>query len=425
MRASTIDGTAFCAMLGIGEANLSLFVLAAGLGQVLSGMVMTVPMLLGATLQLGSLWGARRVGGFRNWTALTAAVQALAWIPLGVMALIGVVPAWAVLASVILYQAAGQAAGATWTTWIGQMIPPHLRSRFFGRRARMLQLGNVAGLVVGGLILHAMVGERAMTEASQSRSVAQGIGWFAVLFGIAFLLRAVSAYYLYRQTDTGPVTDDHIHVHPIDFLRRVFTRPEGRLIATMVLMTLAVNIANPFFAAFMKDEVHLSYAQIMVISVAHILTKALVQKRCAEIGREYGAWTLLVFGGVLLVPISGLWLLMGSFWGLLGAQILAGVAWAAWELATLLLLLEVLPEHERTSLWSMFSLTNALMAVAGSTLGGLLLAGKGLPAGWMTWIAERGTAFQAAFVLSVLARLGVLLWIARSHRHMTAPGRER
>ena len=50
--ASTTDGCLFCAMVGIGESYLALFVLAAGYSKVAAGLVTTVPFLLGALISL-------------------------------------------------------------------------------------------------------------------------------------------------------------------------------------------------------------------------------------------------------------------------------------------------------------------------------------------------------------------------------------
>ena len=52
LRALTADGIAFSAMVGLGETYVPAFALGAGLGEVVSGLVATVPMLAGACLQM-------------------------------------------------------------------------------------------------------------------------------------------------------------------------------------------------------------------------------------------------------------------------------------------------------------------------------------------------------------------------------------
>lgn len=401
-------------MIGIGESYLALFILAAGLGQVFSGLALTIPVLIGAGLQLFSLSGARAVGGIRRWTVLSAAVQAVAWVPLAVAAFVGVVPAWLVLLAVAMYQAGGLAAGATWTTWIGQIVPERVRSRYFARRAWPCHMGTLVAIVGGGLLLHSQVGSAALDRDAQGGEPIDGLAWFGALFVMAMLARGVSAFFLSVKSCTESPAIRHVHVHPAKFLGRLWSSPDGRLIATMMLMTGAANIANPFWPAFLKEQLDLSYAQVMMLMATNLTSKAFAQVMWGEVAARIGAWRVLLIGGAMVVPLTGLWMVPGGFWWLMGVQVLAGSAWAAWELATLLLALRLVPERERTSLWAQFNLGNALLVAAGSSLGAVLLHhGERAPA----WLAALGVGpFAMAFVVSIAGRLGVVLWLLRSSR---------
>jgi MFS family permease len=79
--------------------------------------------------------------------------------------------------------------------------------------------------------------------------------------------------------------------------------------------------------------------------------------------------------------------------------VLAGTAWAAYELATVLLVFEAIPAHERTTLLTLFNLANAVAMVAGALCGGLLLDAFG-----------RGqTAYFALFLISSALRGATLV----------------
>ena len=52
LRLMTADATSFNVMVGIGETYFTFFALALGQGELISGLIATVPMLAGATLQL-------------------------------------------------------------------------------------------------------------------------------------------------------------------------------------------------------------------------------------------------------------------------------------------------------------------------------------------------------------------------------------
>jgi len=67
LRASVADGAAFSVMVGIGETYFPAFVLALGLGQLASGLVSSLPILLGAILQLVSPLCVKKLGSSRRW----------------------------------------------------------------------------------------------------------------------------------------------------------------------------------------------------------------------------------------------------------------------------------------------------------------------------------------------------------------------
>jgi len=98
-----------------------------------------------------------------------------------------------------------------------------------------------------------------------------------------------------------------------------------------------------------------------------------------------------------------MWLASSAFGYLLFVQVLAGLAWAAYELAMFLLFFESIPEFERTSVLTTYNLGHALATVVGSLIGGLMLAVMGKSPG----------TYLAIFCLSSVARLATLALLAR------------
>ncbi len=241
-----MDGTLYCVMVGLGESYLALFALAAGLGEVVAGLITTVPLLAGALIQLIGPRGARWVGSHRRWIVLCASVQAASFIPLALMARTGRVEGWLLFAAATLYWGAAMACGASWTTWIGMIVPRRLRAKFFSRRSRIANLGVMAGLVGGGLLLHWMA-----DGGAQGGSV---VAWFAVPFLAAGLCRAGSAACLWSQTETGPVPAHHRVVRGAELLARFRSGRDGRFILYLMFMTMGVHVAQPYFTPFMRSN---------------------------------------------------------------------------------------------------------------------------------------------------------------------------
>src|SRR5215207_2022114 len=78
MRASIGDAAAYSLMVGIGETYFAAFALALGTGETFAGLIATLPMLAGASLQLATPWALRRLRSYRAWVVLCASLQAAA-----------------------------------------------------------------------------------------------------------------------------------------------------------------------------------------------------------------------------------------------------------------------------------------------------------------------------------------------------------
>ena len=93
------------------------------------------------------------------------------------------------------------------------------------------------------------------------------------------------------------------------------------------------------------------------------------------------------------------------------AKVIAGAVWAAYELATFLLLFETIPEQERTSVLTTFNLANAIAMVCGSLLGGGILHAMG----------TNQTAYLALFAVSGVLRIFTLLLLVPAVRALPVP----
>jgi len=391
LRCITADGATYSVMVGIGETYLPAFVLAVGLGELAAGLIAAVPMVGGAVLQLLAPLGVRRLGSLRKWVILCAAAQALTFIPLVLAAVFGYAPAWFVFAVATLYWASGMATGPAWNTWVTQLIPARVRAPYFARRTRIAQLCLLVSLLIGGFTLTAM--------AKSSYEVLT----FAVLFSVAGLARLSSTRYLAGQSETQQNVHAHRRVSPLELLRRAGRSTDGTLLFYMLGMQLMAQVAGPFFTPYMLERIKFSYSAYTAIVATAFLAKIVVLPVLGRYATRHGARRLLRVGGVAVIPLSALWMVSDSFVYLLGIQVLAGMAWGAYELATLLLLFESIREDERTSVLTAFNFLNALATVGGALIGGALL--KAFLAG--------GNPYFVIFLVSAVGRLFTLLPLTR------------
>lgn len=390
MRAMVADAVFFCTMVGLGETYVPAFALAVGLGEVVAGLVATVPLLAGALLQLVSPLGVRRVGSYRRWVVGCARLQALCFAPLALGALVGRFPVAALMLCCSAYWGFGMAAGPAWNAWVPRLVPLALRARFFARRSRTAQVALLVAIIGAGLAL-----DRGRAHDSELRV-------FALLFAAACAARWVSAAFLDRQSEIPGQSQREQPLRWPVVARGLRRGAAGRLLAYLLAMNFTVHLAGPFFTPYMLGPLAFSYAEFMALTAATFVSRILVLPGLGRWAERHGAGRLLAYGALGIVPLPALWLVSQDFAYLFALQLVAGVAWAAVELATLLAFFERIEEAERTAILSLFNLASSLALVAGAALAAQLFVVLG----------QSVDAYEALFVLSTLGRAAAvaLLW---------------
>lgn len=399
LRAIFAEGAAYSVMVGIGETYIPAFALALGMGEVASGLVATLPLLAGGIIQLAAPAGVRRVGSPRTWSLLGASVQAAAFVPLAIGAWTGGLAGALVFASATLYWGAGMAIGPAWNVWVERLVPPFLRTRYFARRSSAAQLGVLGGLLLGGLTLQV---------AADRGSPLVGFG---VLFTIAALSRFYSIRYFVIQSDVKPGSFAVRGFPALDFLRRWPRGAGADLLTYMLVLTSTVMIAGPFFSAYMLRQLALPYWTYMAIVGTSLAAKVVALPLLGRLARRWGLVALLRVAWLGITPMAALWLVSERVEYLIAMQVVSGVAWAAHEYATFLLLFDTIRAERRTTVLTAYNLGNAIATVAGSILGG-----------WLFDACDGGmVGYRALFAASSIARAGCLVLLVRVQADRVIP----
>jgi MFS family permease len=165
----------------------------------------------------------------------------------------------------------------------------------------------------------------------------------------------------------------------------------------------AVYLAAPFFTPYMLVQLDLPYFEYMLLLSCGYLGKIMALQWAGQFAKRAGAGRLLVIGGVGIIPLSALWLVSNAMPFLIALQIVGGMAWAAYELAMLLLFFERIPREQRITMLSLYNVGNSAAIVVGALLG----------AGVMHSLGHDRTAYFAVFLLSSVGRTFALLLIPR------------
>lgn len=382
-------------MVGCGETYVAAFALSLGKSEVVAGLITTLPILVGALLQIVTPHGVRWLRSNQRWVLLCASVQSASLIPLAIAAVVGAIPVWALFASVSLYWACNLGAAPPWNTWMTMIIPARIRARYFGRRSRLCQLATLAGILLGGGVL-ALADRGTFTWLALPTA-------FVALFALASLSRGISTFFLAAQSEPAVDVRQHRRVPTRELVARARHGPDMRLLGYMLAVQVAVQISAAYFTPYMLGELQFSKAQYMGLISVSFLAKSIALPFLGAFAHRFGARRLLWIGGIGIVPLAGLWMSTTDVRVLIGVQIVSGSMWACYELATFLLMLETIREDERTSVLTTFNVGNAFAIAGGSLVGGAMLG---------AWEAS-SAGYMLIFGVSTALRLASLLLLRR------------
>lgn len=391
IRASYADGAAFSMMVGFGETYFVAFALVIGLSELTAGLLSSLPLVAGGVLQMASPLGARLVGSYKRWIVGCATIQACTYIPLSIAAFRGQMPAVALFALAAVYWGFGMAAGPSWNNWIDAIIPKPRLKRFLAVRSHITQFAAFVAFLIGGITLHLLAHENIVLMG------------FGALFAAAFVLRIISVGFLCRQSD---VRADESMTHNVSLATAFarFREPQAsRFLLFLLASQISVYVGAPFFSPFMLGHLHFSYAEYVLIISASYVAKILFYPSVARFVRNVGPSRALWIGALIIGPTPLFWFLTPNLTALVCLQVVAGVAWATFELSSTLLIFDRITAKERLRILTLYNFLNALSVVIGSVIGAAVLNF----APGQTGYAIIFTASAAFRLLSLTALFGI------------------
>ncbi len=359
-RLSKREGLAFSMMVGLGETYLPAFVLAVGMGEVTSGLIATIPILIGAIFQTQTPYLVNRLRSYKQWILLCVGLQTCALGALSWMAYTQKATALEVFIAASLYWACAMSAGPTWNAWMGTIVPPAQRTRFWSQRTHISQIGTLAGFVMGGLLLQHLVPIRDLSP-------------FLPIFILALLGRSLSCFLLSRQHEPENVNARLVEPLTASPLSCIKKQPSYTFIKYVLFIHFSTFIASPFFTPYMLQHLKLDYFGYAVLTAAALAAKFISLPFISKLIVQRSTRTVIRLAGVGIATLPVLWLVSDWFPYLLFIQLVGGVFWGALDLAFPLLIIESIPDKERLSALTSYNLLRSGAIVIGSLLGGAIL----------------------------------------------------
>jgi MFS family permease len=351
-------------MFGLGESFIAAFAIFLRASPIQVGVLATLPPLLGAASQL---LGVRLMEVFPSRRYLIVRLvnaQALIWFPIALLPWIfddrsGAVTALIVLTT--LYFVLGNISTPIWNSLIGDLVPPEMRGRYFGFRNSRGGFALITAVIAAGLFLEVFRGRGHEAIA------------YLILFILAGMARLRSAYWLARYDDPELIIASEDRFSLWDFLRRLPHSNFARFTLFYSLMNCVVSIAGPYFSLYMIRSLNLDYVTFTTLLLAQLSVQFLAMRRWGMLADLFGSRRLLGATSAAITILPALWLVSDSVLWLVGVQILAGLAWAGYNLASFNFLLDAVTPPKRARCTAYMGVLNGVFVFLGAMVGALLL----------------------------------------------------
>lgn len=289
-----------------------------------------------------------------------------------------------------------------WTGWMGELVPPAVRGRYFGRRNAFCGLAAAAAGLGAGLTLD-LGGARGGALASPAAGRA-----LSLLTLLGCLAGAATALLMARQHQ--PRERRHTRRLPTlaDVLSPLRSPRSRRLLAFQAASSAATGFCAAFYPLYLVSGLGLRFLEISLYGAATSAAKTVAAPFAGRALDRRGAEALLRAAafGLCLPPL--LWVLAGKFgwWLLLVEALLGGALLAAQSLATLSASLSLGEPGEGSFHLGAFAAAGGLATGLGAAAGGLVYALLPIRAGAAGLSLDRA---QLLFLLGDAARLGAAL----------------
>jgi len=342
-------------------------------------------------VQLPAAWLTQRVGA-KPLALVAVGAARLAWLPLiGVPFLTLPQPtALAIFVAIVAVAALfGVVGNNAWTAWMGDLIPPQLRGRFFARRMIFVNAAGTVSALAAGVALDASTPRGLRGEA------------LAALAAAACVAGLVSVRLLLAQHHAAPPRDAGAPDWR-DALRAARDRRTRPLLAYLLAWSAAVGIAAGFFAFHMLTNLHMAFTFVAAYTIIVAVLRIVSAPAWGRLVDTCGARPVLVVCslGISAVPLLWLFVTPERWWPIAIEAVISGTLWGGHGIAAFDVMIGVSPRRARPFYLAVFSAGAGVGFAVSSVLAGLLAAVLSAP------LHDAGSTWSEIHVLFLLSALG-------------------
>jgi len=366
MKLSIKEGASASAMTGFGSDYITPYALALNANNAQIGFLSSIPGLLSP---LSQIFGSKLMEKYSRKKIIVFFVflQALMWLPILLLSLLFWKNIFSIYLPIILivfyaiYAILGAIAGPSWFSLMGDIVPGKIRGRYFGKR------NKIAGVVA----LIATITAAFILDFFKTKGFLL-IG-FSLLFFLACIFRLFSSSLFKKHYDPHFKLEKGYYFSIFQFIKKAPSNNFGRFVIFVALIQFATIIAGPFFAVYMLKDLGFSYTTFMLVNISSSIASLLFMPLWGKFSDKFGNRELLRIGAFLIPFFPILWLFSSSpTYLILVPQLLGGIGWAAFNLATSNFIYDSVTPQKRGICVSYYNIFIGTGVFLGATLGGLM-----------------------------------------------------
>lgn len=367
------EGAALNAMNGFGLKYITPYALAIGANNTIIGLLSSLPSLLGTLSQIKSSKIIEKIPR-KKIVVGGAIIQAIMWLPLMLVGFcyffLGVSSFISSILLLIFYTLiilSGSFPVPAWSSWMKDLTGEN-PSKYFGKRTRILTLVELMSMLCAGLIL----------EHFKKTGVFTG---FLILFTLAFVGRAISAYFLSKKYEPKMVPSEGYYFSFLQFLKKMKNNNFGKYVIFTTLISFATAIASPFFAVYMLKDLALSYYEFTIVLLIVPTMTIIMLPLWGRFASKYGNILTIKISGIFVGFIPLLWLFSShiSDYGkgillfyLIIIECFSGFWWSGLNLSTTNFVYDAVTRERMAICIAYAHITTAIGVLIGTTIGGFI-----------------------------------------------------
>lgn len=297
------DGLASEAMTTLtGGAFIIAMAILLGANNVQLGLIAALPTMVNV-FQLISIWLVRRFNNRRGITVVGSLLARLPLVLIGLLPLLlpGVVTIELIIPILFFYYLSGAVAGASWNSWMKDLVPEKQLGKFFAKRSSLMQSLNVV------LSLLLALGLDYIRENFPELELG-AYGWMFIVAGVC----GVSGTLFLSGTPEPK------KILPRENLFVMLKRPLKdanfrRLLVFNSAWVFAVNIAAPFFTVFMMKKMGLELSYIIGLTILSQVSSILTIRLWGLFADRYSNKTIIAIGAPIYILCLIAWCFVGIY----------------------------------------------------------------------------------------------------------------